>query len=100
MVWDCRRWHYRVDSRPTGCRWVCRSWAVLSTRPRSSGWAQPWSRPYPGARRATERALEADSMDERPGRPWHVFATYAAAVAGIFATTGIAIETLHTMYPD
>jgi len=39
-------------------------------------------------------------MDERPGRPWHVFATYAAAVAGIFATTGIAIETLHTMYPD
>ena len=39
-------------------------------------------------------------MDERPSRPWHVFATYAAAVAGIFATTGIAIETLHTMYPD
>lgn len=39
-------------------------------------------------------------MDDRPGRPWHVFATYAAAVAGIFATTGIAIETLHTMYPD
>ena len=39
-------------------------------------------------------------MDEDPGRPWHVFATYAAAVAGIFATTGIAIETLHTMYPD
>jgi membrane protease YdiL (CAAX protease family) len=39
-------------------------------------------------------------MDERPSRPWHVFATYAAAVAGIFATTGIAIETLHTIYPD
>jgi hypothetical protein len=39
-------------------------------------------------------------MDEDPGRPWHVFATYAAAVAGIFATTLIAIERLHTMYPD
>src|SRR5215470_19756264 len=39
-------------------------------------------------------------MDERPSRPWHVFATYAAAVAGILATTGIAFETLHTMYPD
>ena len=39
-------------------------------------------------------------MDERPGRPWHVFATYVAAVAGIFATTGVAIETLHSMYPD
>src|SRR5262245_25756211 len=39
-------------------------------------------------------------MDERPRRPWHVFATYAAAVAGIFATTSIAIETLHTIYPD
>jgi len=39
-------------------------------------------------------------MDERPGRPWHVFATYAAAVGGILATTQIAMETLHTMYPD
>ena len=39
-------------------------------------------------------------MDEDPGRPWHVFATYAAAVAGIFATTWFAIDTLHTMYPD
>jgi len=39
-------------------------------------------------------------MDERPSRPWHVFATYAAAVAGILATTGIAFETLHAMYPD
>jgi len=39
-------------------------------------------------------------MDEDPGRPWHVFATYAAAVAGIFATTLIALERLHTMYPD
>jgi membrane protease YdiL (CAAX protease family) len=41
-------------------------------------------------------------MEEQPqpGRPWHVFATYFAAVAGIFATTGIAIETLRSMYPD
>src|SRR6267142_5950272 len=39
-------------------------------------------------------------MDEDPGRPWHVFATYLAAVAGMFATTQIAIDTLLTMYPD
>jgi membrane protease YdiL (CAAX protease family) len=39
-------------------------------------------------------------MHERAGRPWHVFATYLAAVAGIFATTAIAVETLHTLYPD
>jgi uncharacterized protein len=39
-------------------------------------------------------------MEERPGRPWHVFATYAAAVGAIFVTTAIAIETLHTIYPD
>jgi uncharacterized protein len=38
--------------------------------------------------------------DDRPGRPWHVFATYAAAVAGIIATTQLAVETLHSMYPD
>jgi membrane protease YdiL (CAAX protease family) len=39
-------------------------------------------------------------MEERAGRPWHVFATYLAAVAGIFATTGIAIEVLRSVYPD
>jgi membrane protease YdiL (CAAX protease family) len=39
-------------------------------------------------------------MDEPVGRPWHVFATYLAAVAGIFATTGIAIEVLRSVYPD
>jgi membrane protease YdiL (CAAX protease family) len=39
-------------------------------------------------------------MEERVGRPWHVFATYLAAVAGIFATTGIAVEVLHSVYPD
>jgi hypothetical protein len=39
-------------------------------------------------------------MEERAGRPWHVFATYLAAVAGIFATTAIAVETLHSLYPD
>jgi membrane protease YdiL (CAAX protease family) len=39
-------------------------------------------------------------MEERVGRPWHVFATYLAAVAGIFATTAIAVETLHSLYPD
>ena len=33
-------------------------------------------------------------MDERAGRAWHVFATYLAAVAGIFATTSIAFELL------
>jgi uncharacterized protein len=39
-------------------------------------------------------------MQERVGRPWHVFATYLAAVAGIFATTGVAIEVLRSIYPD
>ena len=38
-------------------------------------------------------------MEERVGRPWHVFATYLAAVAGIFATTRIAVEVLHSVYP-
>jgi membrane protease YdiL (CAAX protease family) len=37
---------------------------------------------------------------EPTGRPWHVFATYLAAVAGIVATTGVAVETLRSMYPD
>jgi membrane protease YdiL (CAAX protease family) len=39
-------------------------------------------------------------MEERAGRPWHVFATYLAAVAGIFATSAIAVEALHSIYPD
>jgi len=39
-------------------------------------------------------------MPERAGRPWHVFATYLAAVAAIFASTAIAVETLHSLYPD
>jgi membrane protease YdiL (CAAX protease family) len=39
-------------------------------------------------------------MDERPTRAWHVFATYFAAVAGIFATTGVALEVLRAAYPD
>jgi membrane protease YdiL (CAAX protease family) len=39
-------------------------------------------------------------MEEVSGRPWHVFATYLAAVAGIFATTGVAIEVLRSVYPD
>jgi hypothetical protein len=38
--------------------------------------------------------------DEKPSRPWHVFATYLAAVLGIFATTGVAIEILRSAYPD
>jgi len=38
-------------------------------------------------------------MEERVGRPWHVFATFLAAVAGIFATTAIAVETLRSLYP-
>jgi len=39
-------------------------------------------------------------MDEPTGRPWHVFATYLAAIAGIVATTGVAIGVLRAMYPD
>jgi membrane protease YdiL (CAAX protease family) len=41
-----------------------------------------------------------DPSSEPTGRPWHVFATYLAAVAGIFATTGVAFEALRSMYPD
>jgi membrane protease YdiL (CAAX protease family) len=41
-----------------------------------------------------------DPSIEPTGRPWHVFATYLAAVAGILATTGVAIEALRSMYPD
>jgi membrane protease YdiL (CAAX protease family) len=33
-------------------------------------------------------------------RVWRIFATYVAAVAGIFATSGVAILTLKTMFPD
>jgi membrane protease YdiL (CAAX protease family) len=33
-------------------------------------------------------------------RVWRVFATYVAAVAGIFATSGVAILALKTMFPD
>jgi membrane protease YdiL (CAAX protease family) len=36
----------------------------------------------------------------RPSRPWHVFATYVAAVAAILVTTGLAIEVLRSAYPD
>lgn len=39
-------------------------------------------------------------MEEPTGRPWHVFATYLAAIAGIFATTGVAVEVLRALYPD
>jgi uncharacterized protein len=39
-------------------------------------------------------------MEDKPSRAWHVFATYLAAVAGIFATTGVAIELLRSVYPD
>jgi membrane protease YdiL (CAAX protease family) len=38
--------------------------------------------------------------DTRPARAWHVFATYGAAVAGIVATTILAIELLRSAYPD
>src|SRR2546426_8523678 len=31
---------------------------------------------------------------------WRVFATYVAAVAGIFAASGMAIVTLRSMFPD
>ncbi len=39
-------------------------------------------------------------MEEKPGRPWRVFATYLAAVASIFVTTSAAIEILRSAYPD
>jgi membrane protease YdiL (CAAX protease family) len=39
-------------------------------------------------------------MQERPPRAWHVFVTYVIAVAGIVATTGVAIEILRAVYPD
>src|SRR5919109_5213935 len=39
-------------------------------------------------------------MNERAGRPWHVFAAYLAAIAGIFATTGMAVEVMRWLYPD
>lgn len=42
-----------------------------------------------------KRMLESASM-----RVWRVFATYVAAVASIFATSGIAIVTLKAMFPD
>jgi uncharacterized protein len=38
--------------------------------------------------------------DERPARPWHVFATYGAAVALSIATTMVAILFLLETYPD
>jgi len=38
-------------------------------------------------------------MQERAGRPWHVFATYLVAVAGMFANTPLAMEVLHRVYP-
>jgi hypothetical protein len=42
-----------------------------------------------------KRMLEFAEM-----RVWRVFATYVAAVAGIFATSGIAILALKAMFPD
>src|SRR2546428_2221206 len=39
-------------------------------------------------------------MEERIGRPWHVFATYLAAVAGIIVATSIAVTILRSVYPD
>src|ERR687892_640025 len=42
----------------------------------------------------------ATRMQERPPRAWHVFVTYVIAVAGIVATTGVAIEILRAVYPD
>lgn len=42
-----------------------------------------------------KRMLESATM-----RVWRVFATYVAAVASIFATSGIAIVALKAMFPD
>jgi uncharacterized protein len=39
-------------------------------------------------------------MDEHPGRAWHVFATYAAAVVFILLSGLVVVDMLHTMYPD
>jgi membrane protease YdiL (CAAX protease family) len=38
--------------------------------------------------------------DAGPSRPWRVFATYAAAVAGSFVTASVAIEILGAAHPD
>jgi membrane protease YdiL (CAAX protease family) len=42
------------------------------------------------------------TVTETEARPpaWHVFATYLAAVAAIFVTTGVAFEFLRSAYPD
>ena len=49
------------------------------------------------------RPLSVPPPDTTPApgaRPWHVFATYVAAVAGIFVMTGVALEVLRSVYPD
>jgi uncharacterized protein len=38
--------------------------------------------------------------EETPARPWHVFATYLAAVAVMVATTVVATAVLRSVYPD
>ena len=38
--------------------------------------------------------------DERPSKPWHVFATFGAAVAGMILTGLLALEVLRSAYPD
>jgi membrane protease YdiL (CAAX protease family) len=42
----------------------------------------------------------SDLTEEPTPRVWHVFATYLAAVAGIFAVSGFAILALISAYPD
>jgi membrane protease YdiL (CAAX protease family) len=39
-------------------------------------------------------------MEDKPGRPWRVFATFLAAVAGSIATAAAAFEILGSAYPD
>ena len=48
----------------------------------------------------TPRAERKRMLESAEMRVWRVFATYVAAVAGIFATSGVAILALKAMFPD
>jgi uncharacterized protein len=40
------------------------------------------------------------TLEERPSRPWHVFATFLAAVGGVIVAAEFALELLKSAYPD
>src|SRR5919108_1140996 len=48
----------------------------------------------------TSRAERKRMLESAEMRVWRVFATYVAAVAGIFSTSGVAILALKAMFPD